>query len=248
VQYDSPIVVRLTLFVITCLQATWASALADGRYSFSSLSITPSSGSVVFGVWTANAFAQASNSLGELESSFDSGASAAASAFVTWADASGAGVGAAQTGDSSAVANIPGCILAQASSTGRGSVAGSFEITGGAGAVEVAFSVALTGFQDLLTDACGLLAESEIVFALEVDGSPVAVSSHLVSIGPNSAETHSYAETASGTATLEFGQVYSLLLEVDSESRVVNTPEPATGAIVFLLMAAGFQLRRSRAA
>src|SRR4029077_6855748 len=74
-----------------------ADAMASSSINFSNLQITPSSGSVSFGgPWTADGFAQAQNSLGELDAPFDSnvGGIASANAAVTFAS----GLGSANAG------------------------------------------------------------------------------------------------------------------------------------------------------
>jgi hypothetical protein len=65
-----------------------ATAIADSQISFSNLQIIPASGTIVFlDGWTAEAFAQAQNGLGELANQCDSstGGSASANAAVSFA-------------------------------------------------------------------------------------------------------------------------------------------------------------------
>ena len=68
-------------------------AIADSTISAISIEITPSSGTAQFLLpWEAEAYAEARNSLGELDSVFDtsSGGLAEAAAAVTWASGYGA--------------------------------------------------------------------------------------------------------------------------------------------------------------
>jgi len=140
-----------------------ATAIATSQISFSSLQIIPDSGTVVYlDSWTAEAFAQAQNSLGQLVNQFDSstGGNATANAAVSFAtshaSASAVNVGAT----ASSRANIPGTTTAQVSATGLGTLFNIFMVTGGTGDVNVNFSVNLTGNLNVFTDAFGQAVQS----------------------------------------------------------------------------------------
>ena len=150
-----------------------ATAIANSTISFSNLQITPDSGTVVFfDLWTAETFAQAQNSFGELDQQFDSsaGGSALANATVTFAAGHGDVSAANLTGTASSSVSIPGTTTAAASSQGQGTLFNWFPITGGTGDVQVSFSVDLTGSLNVFTHAFGQLAETETIFSLELDG------------------------------------------------------------------------------
>jgi hypothetical protein len=134
-----------------------ATAIAASQISFSSLQIIPDSGTVVYlDSWTAEAFAQAQNSLGQLVNQFDwsTGGSATANAAVSFAtshaSASAVNVGAIARSS----ANIPGTTTAQVA-TALGTLFNAFMVTGGTGDVNVNFSVNLTGNLNVFTNAFG---------------------------------------------------------------------------------------------
>src|SRR5262245_34691898 len=127
------------LSALSVLLAVWlvgfpllanATAIAHGDLAFSNLAITPAAGSVTLdGPWLFEAFAQANNSLGQINDQFNSGSSPGAvssSVAVTWASATGAASAPndppdlAAIGAASSNVNIPGCGTAAAFSTGRG--------------------------------------------------------------------------------------------------------------------------------
>jgi len=95
----------------------------------------------------------------------------------------------------------------------------------------VTFSANLTGSLDVFTDAFGVKAETETIFALEVDGTPVLSFFKLLSIGPMSLDHFSISDSVRlepATLTLLFGAPSFLFVSVDSESEVINVPEPST--------------------
>ncbi len=109
------------LVVIGCMpQSVFGTAIAYSDITFSNLRIVPSSGTIqFFGPWLAEAFAQASNSLGQRDQSSVN----PAGATVTYA--SGLGVASAidvtrLTGSAASDVRIPGNSVAQASSVGPG--------------------------------------------------------------------------------------------------------------------------------
>jgi hypothetical protein len=231
-----------------------ATAIANSGIVFSNLQITPASGTVSFlDPWQLEAFAEAQNSLGQFDQEFNSGTvPVSASATVLWASASGS---AAQNfSDPLAVAAraassdaIPGKITGAASSKGRGSLANGFIITNPTtGETQVDFSADIKGLLDVFTDQYGQLAETEIIFGLELDGKPILFADKLLSIGPNERQTLPVAETLSTSKPLQFNVPYGLFLEVDSESRVVNIPEPPAWLLLSLGLWAGFVSRRKK--
>ena len=224
-----------------CVHAT---AIANSAISFSNLQIAPSTGTILFlDDWSAEAFAQAQNSLGELNNQFDSsiGGAAAANATVTFATSADNASATNLTGSASSSVNIPATITAQASSVGRGTLFNLFVITGGSGDVDVNFSVDLTGSLDLLTDAFGQLAQTETIFDLELDGNPILFRDDILSIGPNAFASMPFSQKLSDTRTLQFDTFYFILAQADSESQAINIPEPST---VTLMLAGLITLTR----
>ena len=261
-----PVCVTLVLLVLSLVlpSGTYATAIATSTLSFSNLRISPAAGSFAFvdldgngapDPWTLEAFADARNSLGEsatMNPMQPGPGTAKADAIVTFADGHGMASALASppalnvTGSASSNINLPGCDVSWASSTGRGRLSNTFMLTGGTGAVAVQFGADLTGGLQVMTDACGVLAETEVFFSLEVDGDPTLFPDPipLLSIGPSDSDTLSVSQSLSKTLTLQFDTPYFLLLEVDSESRGVNAvPEPST--LVLLLTGLGLLLTAS---
>ena len=248
-------------FCLLAPQSVYAVALAESNLSFSNLQIVPASGTVVLTPWGLEAFAEARNSLGELDQDYASSTSpdqVQADAAVTWANAQGDASALADPPDLNVTANanstvdIPDHIkMAWAASDGRGSLSNLFTITGGTGSVEVDFSVDIAGSLHVLTTNNGILAETETIFTLAVinlitgdlelllsnddpDKPPLP---HLL-VGPNSKDDLSISETLTATPTLEFSTPglevpYFLYIEVDSESFGV-VPEPPVLALMSL--------------
>ena len=205
-----------------------ATAIANSSIQLQSLTVTPASGSIVLSP-AAQSFAQAQNSLGELVSNSDSGATANSSAVVRWANGSGSADSISRTASTSANVNIPNATGA-ANSVGRASLFDtSFSITGTTGPVSVQFSATLPYMQSLMTDIYGVQATSEVIFNLTIDGSAVLFLDSPLVVGPGMSLSTSGSPTLTNSMTLTAGQAYDLFLEIDSESSGINaTPEPAT--------------------
>ncbi len=223
-------------------QGVQAIAIAESDLSFFGLQISPASGTLeLLSPWELETFAQAQNSLGELSDEFVSATGPAAiqaNAQVTYAEGQGRAAALGDppdldvTADAASEANIPAATTAQAASLGRGAFFNFFQITGGVGPVQVDFSGQLTGMLQVMTDQFGQLAETETIFALEVDGFPVLFFQDLLSIGPNDADSRPVSETLFGSLTLAFDTPYFLFAEADSESQAINVAEPGTLALL----------------
>jgi hypothetical protein len=227
-----------------------ASALADSNIGFSNLQITPASGTLqLLGNWAVDAFAQAQNSLGEQLPDYQAsgtGGPVSADAAVTWAADHGDATAPVTpdlpvTGHASSLANVPGCPPNWASSQGSSSFANTLQVTGGSGSVSVDMSADISGLLHVFTDACGVRAETQLIFSLEIFGLPdvgggpqnplVLFSSQYLRVGPNSQISLPFGETLAGSATLEFDKAYGFLIQLDSESYAI-VPEPATAALL----------------
>ncbi len=129
----------LAFFIFTSIgvlrpDSVHATAIANSQISFFNLQIIPTSGTVVFlDPWTAEAFAQAQNSLGQFAQQFNSsvGGVAQADALVTFAQGHGIASAVNLTAGADSHGNIPGTTTAQARSTGIGDFFNSFTIVRG---------------------------------------------------------------------------------------------------------------------
>ena len=143
------------------LQAT---AIAMGSVQVTNFTITPSTGTVVFtDLWTAQAFAEAQNSLCGCDSQFNSslGGTAMADAMVMFAAGHSFAHAAALDLSAAATVNISGGIMA-ANAIGQATLFNTtFSITGGSGPVDVTFSAMLNIAQMLFTDASGVFAGTD---------------------------------------------------------------------------------------
>lgn len=253
-----PVAVTFLIFALTGIpQSAWATAIANSALAFSNLQISPVSGTLLF-PWELSTFSEARNSLGELDQDFaaDSSPSAVSvDSTVTWADGHGEASAANGppdldvTGAAGSSVNIPGSITGEAESLGRGTLVNAFMITGGAGAVEVDFSVDLVDvLLHVLTDQNGVFAETEVIFNLQLDGEPLLFFNDMLSVGPNSDITSTLNQHLTATKTLAFDVPYSLILEIDSESRAFNIPEPSTPVLLLtgIGLLAGFRHKRRR--
>jgi hypothetical protein len=213
------------------------------------VTVTSAVGAVEFEPAGFEAFATATaqNSLGEVDNRFDLqiGVPALIDATVLWADAHG-DVSDLSGHATSGVA-LPGTVPSAASSAGQGLWSNTFTLTGGAGQTAVLFSIDVSGLLHLTTDSDGILAATEVILNLLLNGETIVFSHRLRSIGPADAFTQVFSETLVASRDLSFDAAgpYSLLLRVDSESRAINAiPEPST--LMLCLVACGAGLRRRR--
>jgi len=215
----------------------YADSVAISNISFSNPQITASAGTIVFAdPWNTQAFAEAQNSLGEHDKHFDShtGAPSKATATVSYAGATGKADVAPLDGAASSYATlVPNDPIPEADSKGRGTLYNFFEITGGTGSVDVTFSADIAGALLVATDDDGLLAQTETIFGLELDGQPILFFDKLLSVGPDSFASAAFGKTLSTTTALNFDTPYFVLAQGDSESVAVLTPEPPTALLLF---------------
>jgi hypothetical protein len=221
-----------------------ADDVVSNDITFSDLQITSSSGTVqLMDSWTSKAFANALNSLGQADSHFDShtGSDSTAAASVSFASASGTSTASSPGGTTSSNVNIAG--PGAASSTGKATLANTFEITGGTGSVDVTFSTNISGNLAVSTDPSGLLAQTEAIFNLQLDGVPILFFDSPLMGGPSSSVSSSFSQFLSITIPLTFGTPYFVDGGSDSETKIVSsTPEPSTAFLfsIILLSAAAW--------
>lgn len=246
---------RAGMFVVGALALSTvridASAFALSDITVLNLTITSSVGaSVLFDDFGTIAFAQAQNSLGDLEQQFDAqtDATSTANAAVTWASGQGIADEAEWTAASSA--NIAAPAGGTATSVGQALWTRLIGFNGaGTDPIEVTFSVDLLGSLSLMTDALGESAQSDVTFNLLLDGDSVLFYHLPQSIGASSAVDVPFSLTLTNTITLDPTVDYLLFLRVDSESFVMTqaVPEPATLLLFGIgLFAVGHLRRRPR--
>ena|SRR5271157_374323 len=233
-------VVPLFLLAISLLLAPPLLAESDSSSSISltSLTITPASGSVVFtDPWTAEAFAQAQNSLGGFNQNFNSsiGSQVQANAFVQFATGQALADPVNLVLSAGSTVNIPTIPIGfvSASSQGTADIFNStFMVTGGTGQVNVTFNAMLNSLQTLFTDIHGINATSEVVFALAINGNVVLFRDSPLVIGSNMSQELPFSGTLTNMMTLNYDEDYTIYLELDAESSGQSVPEPSTIALL----------------
>jgi hypothetical protein len=222
-------------------------SIAESEAAFSHLRISPAAGVVQYlGLWTAQTFAQASNSLGELQADFQSsvGGQVQANALVSFATGHASASAATLTASAdSHVMGLSGGI--QAGSEGHGNLMNSFMLTGGTGAVAVGFAMDLAGRLHAVGGGSGSF-QTEILAGVELDGTPILFDRFALMGGPGFPETTQLvSETLATTLTLQFDTPYFLFVDPDSETYPV-TPVPEPSPTMLLLIGFGVVVGMAR--
>jgi RHS repeat-associated protein len=235
-------------FLLVSFQAR-ATAEATSQLSYNGLFISPSGGIVsLTSNWQASAYAQAG-----VNSQYNTGGSPFATAAGDFSIATGSasvpGLPSINVfGGAVASNSIFGQLDASDQATARSTVWNDgFMITGGSGSVNTTFSINISGLLNLFTDTYGQSADAETVFTLQLNGNPVLFNDSLLSIGPNQSQALPISTTLSDSITLQYNTTYQLLIEADTESSVLNVPEPGIGALAILFAAIAFVFWRKRA-
>ena len=220
----------------------YADSTSTSSIQVSNFTMTSSSGTIVFlDLWTAEAFAQAQNSLGQNVSQFNSslGGLAQANASVQYASAQSSADALNMILMGSTTVNIPGGLIA-ASAVSQQTLSNMFEISGAGGPVNVSFGVLLNSMQSLLTDSSGF-ASSEVTFTLSVDGNVVLFSDSAKQIGPNGSWNYNFSGELTNTIPLYENQWYEFTAFAEQDpSGYGTTPEPPTIALALAGAAVGF--------
>ena len=215
-----------------------ASALAD--LQLQSFSLTPQSGQVsLIGLWQVSSFAEATNSNGGFSQDFHS-ASSSASAFATVPGAAALTSGsvppvAGLPNRATSILGLPGGVDLRGTATARTTLTVQFMIVGGTGPVGVTFAAMLSAALQAVTDAGGTDASAELVFAAELNGSPLLSYFDSLAVGPSGFQARSATPSLMTTQTLNFGQTYTLVLDVDAEVAGGTVPEAGPSFILLLL-------------
>jgi len=98
--------------------------------------------------------------------------------------------------------------------------------------------------QHVRTDSCGELAQSEVIFSLDIAdelGNVVFSLSFqsLRTIGRNSEIQRIISQALGNTAHLQFDTSYTIFIETDTESRGITSPVPEPSTIVLMLSGLG---------
>ena len=214
-----------------------ATAIATGSIEVTNFTITPASGTVVFGtLWTADSFAQAQNSLCGCDSQFNSslGGTAQADAMVMFARAHALTDASGLTLSASDAVNITGGVMA-ANTLGQSTLFNAtFSITGTTGPVDVTFSALVNLAQSLFTDASGVFAMNDTSYQLTIDGQTVLFMDVSNQIGPSSSFSTSSSGTLTDTMTLNSGQDYSVTAIAQDDPSGYTIPEPPSGSMILM--------------
>jgi hypothetical protein len=227
-----------TLVFIALLfsQQAYAVPIADSSIAFSNLQINPAAGIIQFlGPWEAEAFAQASNSSGELKADFhnSTGGAADANAAVTFGTAHATADAGNITGTANSHVDLSGAVNQLVLSKGTGTLFNSFMITGVAGEFPVNFSMDLVHSLNLSSDPNALEATTDIIFSLEIDGTPVLFQHDSRSLSSSS------ISDPSASVNLSSNMMHDITVTADSEVHgETMIPEPSN----FALMLTGFGL------
>jgi hypothetical protein len=237
------IFVRVMAFGVVL--GAWSTALADTvaitSVTVTNLQFNPATGTAVFTPTSVDARANASNSLSQsvnnVTSTFPFTTAGAAVPFAS-------AFGSANAGDNSLVgitlAQVGGCSCTGASFS-IANLTGTLVILGGEGNVDVTISGLLSQIRDIQTDQFGVLAESEVLFDIFVNGVSVfSVESLIPLSGPNLLARVDQINQISRTITLQFGveNTVNFRLQPRSLAVVNEVPEPAT--VVLLVSGLGF--------
>ena len=235
--------VRVLVFglVLGASSAAYADTVAITSVTVSNLQFNPATGTAVFTPTGVSARASASNSLGQtLDNVTNTFPFAQTSAAVPFASA----FASANAGDNSltgiTLAMLGGCSCTAASFS-ISILTGTLVIGAGQGNVDVTISGLLSQIRDVSTDQFGVLAESEVLFDIFVNGVSVfSVESLIPLSGPNLSALVDGTSQISRTLSLPFGSENTISVRLSPRSlAVVNeVPEPAT--VVLLISGLGF--------
>lgn len=235
--------VRVLVFglVLGAASTAYADVVAITSFTVSNLQFTPATGTAVFTPTGVSARANASNSLGQsLDNVTTTFPFAQTGAAVPFASAFASADAADNSLTGITLASVGGCVCTAASFS-VSTLTGTLVISGGVGSVDVTISGLLDQVRDLRTDQFGVLAESEVLFDIFVNGVSVFNIESLIPLsGPNQFALVEGPSQLSRTIALQFGVENTITFRLSPRSLAVTNevPEPAT--IVLLVSGVGF--------
>ena len=221
----------------------YADTLAITSFTFDNLQFTPSTGTAQFTLTNTTARAAATNTFGQtIDNTSNLFPVAQATATVDFASAIGTANATTHSLSGSTSASVAGCSCS-ASSFAISTFTGTLVIVGAEGSVNVNISALTSQLRHVQTDQFGVRAQSEILFDLFVNGSPVfSFQVDLLSplSGPNLLTfIQSSSSQRTGTITLQGGVENTITARLTTGSFAQSeVPEPAT--VVLLVTGLGF--------
>ena len=221
----------------------YADTLAITSFTVGNLQFTPATGTAQFTLTNTTARSLATNTFGQnIDNLSNMFPVAQATATVDFASALGTANANTNSLSTSTSASVNACSCT-ASSFSQVTFTGTLVIVGAEGSVNVNISALESQLRQLQTDQSGVRAQSEILFDLFVNGSPVfSFQIELLHplMGPNlSALIQSSNNLRTGTITLQAGVENTIFARLSIGSFAQSeVPEPTT--VVLLVSGLGF--------
>jgi|SRR5687767_879161 len=222
--------------VLGAASTTYADALVISSLSMSNFQFTPATGTAQFTITSTTSRTSADNTLGENTQNISNAFPIAQStATVTFASAVGTTNATTNSLSGSTSANVSGCSCS-ASSFSISTFTGTLVIVGAEGMVDVNISALAEHLRHVELDQFGVFGESEVLFDLFVNGSPVfSFQIDLLSptVGPNRFLDLPGSHPMSGTVRLQAGVENTIFARLSTRAWAINeVPEPATVALL----------------
>lgn len=235
--------VRVLVFavVLGASSTAYADAISFTSFSVSNLQFTAATGTAQFTPTSAGARAQAENSLGQTVNNVSNTFPlSVATANVNFASATGTANASTVSLSGVTSASVGNCTCS-ADSFVIATLTGTLVVTGAEGMVNVDISGLRSLMLHVQTDQSGVLAETEILFDMFLNGLPVfsLQIDQLIPIGPNGLAHVEGISQIARTISVQAGVENTILIRALPRSLVVNeVPEPAT--VVLLISGLGF--------
>src|SRR5687768_1406549 len=229
--------------VLGAASTTYADALVISSLSMSNFQFTPATGTAQFTITSMTARTSADNTLGENTQNISNAFPIAQStATVTFASAVGTTNATTNSLSGSTSANVSGCSCS-ASSFSVSTFTGTLVIVGAEGMVDVNISALAEHLRHVELDQFGVFGESEVLFDLFVNGSPVfSFQIDLLSptVGRNRFLDLPGSQPMSGTVSLQAGVDDPISARVSTRSWAVNAVAERA-AVALLVSVLGFR-------